>query len=53
MDSFRVVIVFDCDENMDRRLPGHSYETRKMRVNGRHKGALEAMVVIDNDQPGT
>jgi len=51
MDSFRVVIVFDWDKNMDKRLPGHSYKTRKMRVNGKHKGATEAMCVIDNERP--
>ena len=46
---FRVVIVFDWDKNMDRHLPGHSYETRNMRVNGKYKGAKEAMCVIDNE----
>ena len=51
MDSFRVVIAFDWDKNMDKRLPGHSYKTRKMRVNGKYKGALEAMCVIDNERP--
>jgi len=48
IDSFRVVIVFDWDKNMDERLPGRSYDTRKMRVNGKYKGATEAMCVIDN-----
>lgn len=50
MDSFRVVIVFDWDKNMDERLPGRSYETRNMRVNGKHKGSREAMCVIDNEE---
>jgi len=49
MDSFRVVIVFDWDANMRARLPGRNYDTRKMRVNGKHKGALEAMCIVDND----
>jgi len=53
IDTFRVVIVFDWDKNMDEHLPGHSYKTRKMRVNGKHDGALEAMCVIDNDDPTT
>lgn len=51
MDSFRVVIVFDWDKNMDERLPGRSYGTRKMRVNGKYEGATEAMCIIDNDKP--
>ena len=34
VDSFRVVIVFDWDENMRERLPGRKFDTRKMRVNG-------------------
>lgn len=49
VDSFRVVIVFDWDRNMDEHLPGRSYDTRKMRVNGKYKGATEAMCVIDNE----
>jgi len=52
MDSFRVVIVFDTDTNVRERLPGRSFLTRKMRVNGARKGALEAMCVIDNDKDG-
>ncbi len=47
--SFKVVIVFDWDENVDKHLPGRSYETRNMRVNGKYKGAKEAMCVIDNE----
>ena len=48
MDVFRVVIIFDCDVNM--RAHGfNDYDTRKMRVNGKHKGALEAMCIIDNE----
>ncbi len=50
MDSFRVVIIFDCDVNM-RARGFHNYDTRKMRVNGKHKGALEAMCIIDNERP--
>ena len=50
-DSFRVVIVFDWDANMRARLPGRDYDTRKMRVNGKYKGALEAMCIIDNERP--
>lgn len=52
MDSFRVVIVFDWEENMRERLPDRAYDTRKMRVNGARKGALEAMCVVDNDKDG-
>ena len=48
---FRVVIVFDWDRNMRKHLPGRSYETRNMRVNGKYEGAKEAMCVIDNDSP--
>ena len=45
---FRVVIMFDWDVNMRGR--GFSnYDTRKMRVNGKHKGALEAMCIIDKE----
>ena len=51
MDSFRVVIVFDWDKNMRERLRGRNYDTRKMRVNGKYKGSLEAMCIIDNEQP--
>lgn len=51
MDSFRVVIVFDWDKNIDKRLKGHRYDTRKMRVNGKYDGATEAMCIIDNDNP--
>jgi len=51
IDSFKVVIVFDWDKNMDERLPGRNYDTRKMRVNGKYKGATEAMCVIDNPEP--
>jgi len=47
--AFRVVIVFDWDKNMDKRLPDRSYATRKMRVNGKYKGATEAMCVIDSE----
>jgi hypothetical protein len=50
MDSFRVVIVFDSEENMLKRLPGRAYQTRKMRVNGKRRGALEAMCVIDKEE---
>jgi len=50
IDVFRVVIIFDCDVNM--RAHGfRNYDTRKMRVNGKHKGALEAMCIIDNERP--
>jgi len=52
LDMFRVVIIFDCDVNM--RAHGfHDYDTRKMRVNGKHKGSLEAMCIIDNERPRT
>ncbi len=50
IDVFRVVIIFDCDVNM--RTHGfHNYDTRKMVVNGKYKGALEAMCIIDNERP--
>jgi site-specific DNA-adenine methylase len=50
MDVFRVVIIFDCVMNM--RAHGfRNYDTRKMRVNGKHKGSLEAMCIIDNERP--
>jgi len=49
---FRVIIVFDWEENMRARLPGRAYQTRKMRVNGARRGATEAMCVIDNDKDG-
>jgi len=49
LDVFRVVIIFDWDMNM--RTHGfHDYVTRKMRVNGKHKGSLEAMCIIDNER---
>jgi len=50
MDSFKVVIVFDWDANMRERLPGHHYDTRKMRVNGKYAGALEAMCIICDEE---
>lgn len=49
VDAFKVVIVFDWEENMRAHLPGRSYLTRKMRVNGARAGALEAMCVIDKE----
>ncbi|MGB2984415.1 MAG: hypothetical protein WBE26_00915, partial [Phycisphaerae bacterium] len=50
IDVFRVVIIFDWDMNM--RAHGfHNYDTRKMTVNGKYKGALEAMCIIDNERP--
>ncbi len=50
IDVFRVVIIFDCDVSM--RAHGfHNYATRKMVVNGKHKGAWEAMCIIDNERP--
>ena len=51
MDSFRVIIVFDWDKNIKDHLPGRGFDTRKMRVNGKYKGATEAMCIIDNDNP--
>jgi len=47
--AFRTVIVFDWDQNMEAHLPGRPYLKRNMRVNGKHKGATEAMCVIDNE----
>jgi site-specific DNA-adenine methylase len=47
VDVFKVVIVFDWEENMRAHLPGRSYLTRKMRVNGARAGALEAMCVVE------
>jgi len=43
----KVVIFFDTDENLIKQnIP--IYKTRKMRINGKYKGAVEAMSIYEN-----
>lgn len=40
------VVIFDRERNIQQRLPGVSYQTRNMCVNGKYDGDVEAMCVF-------
>ena len=46
----KTVIIFDTKDNLERRLGQPILETRKMRVNGKHKGDVEAISILGENR---